>query len=49
MNALKALAEYGQSVWLDFLARRYIADGSLTRLIDQDGLRGITSNPTIFE
>ncbi len=49
MNALKALAEYGQSVWLDFLARRFIADGSLTRLIDQDGLRGITSNPTIFE
>jgi transaldolase / glucose-6-phosphate isomerase len=48
MNALTALADHGQSVWLDFLARRFIADGSLARLIDV-GIRGITSNPTIFE
>jgi transaldolase/glucose-6-phosphate isomerase len=49
MNPLKALAEHGQSVWLDFLARRFITDGHLKRLIDEDGLRGITSNPSIFE
>ena len=49
MNALKALAEHGQSAWLDFLARRFVAEGSLARLIDEDGLSGVTSNPAIFE
>src|SRR3546814_17523983 len=49
MNPLKALNEYGQVVWLDFLARRFIADGSLKRLVDEDGLTGVTSNPSIFE
>ena len=48
MNPVKALHDCGQSVWLDFLARRFIADGSLKRLVDEDGLAGITSNPTIF-
>ena len=48
MNPVKALHDCGQSVWLDFLARRFIADGSLQRLIEEDGLAGITSNPTIF-
>jgi transaldolase/glucose-6-phosphate isomerase len=49
MNPLKSLNEYGQVVWLDFLSSRFIADGSLKRLIDQDGLAGATSNPSIFE
>ena len=49
MNPLRALAEKGQAVWLDFLSRDIIADGSLVRLIKEDGLAGITSNPTIFE
>jgi transaldolase / glucose-6-phosphate isomerase len=49
MNALKALTEYGQAVWLDFLARRFVAEGGLARLVEQDGLTGVTSNPAIFE
>jgi transaldolase / glucose-6-phosphate isomerase len=49
MNPLKSLNQYGQVVWLDFLSRRFIADGSLKRLIDEDGLAGATSNPSIFE
>ena len=49
MNPLRALAEKGQSVWLDFLSRDIIANGQLKRLIDDDGLSGITSNPSIFE
>ncbi|MBA3517464.1 MAG: transaldolase [Rhizobiales bacterium] len=49
MNPLKALNDYGQSVWLDFLARDFLNEGGLKRLIEQDGLRGVTSNPSIFE
>ncbi len=49
MNRLRALAEKGQSVWLDFLSREIIENGHLKRLIDEDGLAGITSNPSIFE
>src|SRR5579862_6427219 len=49
MNPLLALAEKGQAVWLDFLSREIIRNGELKRLIDQDGLAGITSNPSIFE
>jgi transaldolase / glucose-6-phosphate isomerase len=49
MNTLRSLNEYGQVVWLDFLSRRFIADGGLKRLIDEDGLTGATSNPSIFE
>jgi transaldolase / glucose-6-phosphate isomerase len=49
MNKLRSLNEYGQVVWLDFMSRRFIADGSLKRLIDEDGLAGATSNPSIFE
>jgi len=43
------LQKEGQSVWLDFIRRNLITSGELKRLIDQDGLRGITSNPSIFE
>ncbi len=48
-NRLKALQEYGQSVWLDYIRRSLITSGELHRLLDEDGLRGVTSNPTIFE
>jgi transaldolase/glucose-6-phosphate isomerase len=46
---LKALHAYGQSVWLDYIRRSLITSGELQRLIDEDGLRGVTSNPAIFE
>jgi transaldolase / glucose-6-phosphate isomerase len=49
VNPLKALYGYGQSVWLDYIRRSLIASGELQRLIDEDGLRGVTSNPAIFE
>src|SRR5262252_10087334 len=48
-NPLKALLDYGQSVWLDYIRRSLITSGELRRLIDEDGLRGVTSNPSIFE
>ena len=48
-NRLRALQEYGQSVWLDYIRRDLITNGELARLIDEDGLRGMTSNPAIFE
>jgi transaldolase len=48
-NALIGLKEIGQSVWLDNLSRKLIHSGELKRLIDEDGLSGITSNPTIFQ
>jgi transaldolase / glucose-6-phosphate isomerase len=49
MNPVKALEKHGQSVWLDFLARGFIAKGELKKLIDTDGIKGVTSNPSIFE
>ena len=49
MTPLQALEAHGQSVWIDFLARRFIADGRLKELIERDGLKGVTSNPAIFE
>ncbi len=49
MNPLRELAENGQAVWLDFLSRDIIVDGTLDRLIKDDGLAGVTSNPSIFE
>jgi transaldolase / glucose-6-phosphate isomerase len=48
-NPLRTLNEYGQSVWLDFVSRELLKTGQLTRLIAEDGLRGVTSNPSIFE
>ncbi len=48
-NPLRSLQEYGQSVWLDFLSRDLLRSGELNRLIAEDGLRGMTSNPSIFE
>src|SRR3954465_1059800 len=49
MNPVKELEKHGQSVWLDFLARGFVAKGDLKRLIDTDGVKGVTSNPSIFE
>ena len=48
-NPLKTLQEYGQSVWLDFVSRDLLKSGGLLKLIAEDGLRGVTSNPSIFE
>jgi transaldolase/glucose-6-phosphate isomerase len=49
MNPVKALENHGQAVWLDFLARGFVARGDLKKLIDTDGVKGVTSNPSIFE
>jgi transaldolase/glucose-6-phosphate isomerase len=49
MNPLQSLESYGQAVWLDFVARGFVAEGKLKRLVDEDGLKGVTSNPSIFE
>ena len=48
-NRLRTLEAKGQAIWLDFLDRGFLADGGFTKLIEQDGLTGITSNPSIFE
>jgi len=49
MNPLLELKKAGQSVWLDFITREFMAEGKLTKLIAEDGLCGVTSNPTIFQ
>jgi transaldolase/glucose-6-phosphate isomerase len=49
MNPLRALREQGQSPWLDYIRRGLLTSGELQRLIDEEGLMGITSNPAIFE
>jgi transaldolase len=48
-NPLQELASYGQSIWLDQMRRSLLTSGELKRLVEQDGLRGVTSNPTIFQ
>jgi transaldolase / glucose-6-phosphate isomerase len=48
-NPLKDLLKFGQSVWLDYIRRDLLTGGELKRLIEEDGLRGMTSNPAIFE
>jgi transaldolase len=48
-NPLRRLQTYGQSVWLDYIHRRLVDSGGLKRLIDEDGLGGVTSNPNIFD
>lgn len=48
-NPLLKLKEFGQSVWLDYKRRDLIASCELRRLIEEDGLGGMTSNPSIFE
>src|ERR1700737_4744498 len=48
-NPLRMLNEFAQSVWLDFVSRELLKSGGLAHLIAEDGLRGVTSNPSIFE
>jgi transaldolase len=48
-NPLRRLEQFGQSIWLDYIRRQMITSGELQRLIDDDGVKGITSNPAIFE
>jgi transaldolase/glucose-6-phosphate isomerase len=48
-NPLKELLNYGQSMWLDYIRRDLFTTGKLKQLMEQDGLRGMTSNPSIFE
>ncbi len=48
-NPLLRVADFGQSIWLDYIRRKFIASGELKKLIDEDGLKGLTSNPAIFE
>src|SRR6195256_1418923 len=49
VNPLKALLEFGQSPWMDYIRRDLLTSGSLKKMIQEDGLMGMTSNPTIFE
>lgn len=49
MNPLVELEKFGQAPWLDYIRRNLLTSGELKKLVDNDGLRGVTSNPTIFE
>jgi transaldolase len=49
MNNIKALNGYGQSIWLDYIRRDLLNDGGLQRLVEEDGVSGVTSNPAIFQ
>jgi transaldolase len=49
INPLKKLETFGQSIWLDYIRRDLITNGDLLTLIENDGLRGMTSNPSIFQ
>jgi transaldolase len=48
-NPLRRIEQFGQSIWLDYIRRQMLTSGELKRLIDEDGLKGMTSNPAIFE
>jgi len=49
MNRLQELGTQGQSVWLDYIRRQILNNGEFCRLVDEDGVAGVTSNPSIFE
>ncbi|PSQ82419.1 MAG: transaldolase, partial [Bacteroidetes bacterium QS_1_65_9] len=49
MNRTPQLQREGQALWLDYIRRTILTDGTLQRLIEEDGLRGMTSNPSIFQ
>ncbi len=49
MSRLKAMEEYGQAIWFDYIRRDILQDGTLARMIAEDGVSGLTSNPAIFE
>src|SRR3989338_3757968 len=48
-NPLRDIRKHGQSIWLDNVERRMIKEGAFDKLIREDGLAGVTSNPTIFD
>jgi transaldolase/transaldolase/glucose-6-phosphate isomerase len=48
-NSVARISNFGQSIWLDYIRRKFISSGELKKLIDEDGLKGVTSNPAIFE
>ncbi len=48
-NPLRQLEALGQSIWMDFLSRGSLKSGQIKRWIDEDGVSGMTSNPSIFE
>jgi len=48
-NKVKQIHDFGQSIWLDFIDRKIINTGELKKLVEEDGVRGVTSNPAIFE
>ena len=48
-NKIKSIRDFGQSIWLDFFDRKIMDSGALKKLIDDDGISGVTSNPSIFE
>src|SRR6478672_666816 len=48
-NRVKKIHDFDQSIWLDFIDRKIMDSGELDKLINEDGVRGITSNPAIFE
>src|SRR5688572_6711472 len=49
MNKIKELNEQGQVVWLDFIQRSLLISGEFQRLVEEDGISGVTANPTIFQ
>jgi transaldolase len=49
MNSLKQLQDRGQSIWLDYIRRDLLTSGEFQRLVEEDGVHGVTSNPTIFD
>ncbi len=48
-NPLLELQQHGQSVWLDYIRRKSLLSGDVRKLIEEDGLRGMTANPSIFQ
>jgi transaldolase len=49
MNSLKQLRDCEQSIWLDYIRRDLLTSGEFQRLVEEDGVHGVTSNPTIFD
>jgi transaldolase len=49
MNSLKQLQDCGQSIWLNYIRRDLVTSGEFQRLVEEGGVHGVTSNPTIFD
>ena len=48
MSRIKAIKDFGQQIWLDFFSRELVSSGELARMVKDDGIAGVTSNPAIF-